>query len=158
MDAAVAGILGAAVGLTGVIAASVINSGRARTLRREERQEEAYANGVRAMSKLFFAAEEDRSLEDLLTAHGHIQIVGAPDTAEEYRKVTFELHKWLEDNDYSIDMTSWNAFQRLARRDVRAVPRRWRYVIRSSWRASARRLKAYYRFPPAEIEEEDTNR
>ncbi|MFJ9782225.1 hypothetical protein ACIRSS_21750 [Amycolatopsis sp. NPDC101161] len=127
MDAALAGLIGAAVGMSGAVLSSVITTGRAQRLRREDRREEAYARGVRAVSELLYVEHEQRSTKDLLVAWTHISLVGSVEAVEHFRNVTAEFQKWVADSEYEVDFTSWAKFQNCARRDVGTMPRRrWR--------------------------------
>ena len=127
MDAALAGLIGAAVGMSGALLSSVITTGRAQRLRREDRREEAYARGVRAVSELLYLPPEQRNTKDLLVAWAHISVVGSVDASNQFRTLTNEFQKWVNNSEYQVDFTSWAKFQDCARRDLGTMPRRrWR--------------------------------
>lgn len=155
MDAALAGLIGAAIGVSGTITSSMINTGHTRRQRHQERQDAAYTMGVRALSEILFHGpydnpedklkNEQRMASEAALAWNQIMVVGSPDAAVKFFLAMTQVINHKE-KQTPLDLSVWGEFHKLARRDLGArrqwwwhiskvklkhsalIPRRWRLV------------------------------
>jgi hypothetical protein len=106
MDPALAALLGAAIGLTGSVLAPLVTSRHVRAARRRDVMQEAYAEGMRAMSDFPRVRDPggyDRLRERLFEAQNHVRLVGAPRTSVKFDRFVRAINGLI---DVALDEAS----------------------------------------------------
>lgn len=99
MDAAIAALIGAAIGVTGTVVAPIVTSWQARRAKRVDLKRDAYSAGITAMIGTAFADSETKRTEvfqQALSALGDIEMHGSPKAGNLYSDIAEELATWVE--------------------------------------------------------------
>lgn len=98
MNAAVAALVGAAIGLTGTVIAPLVAAWQARRAQRESVKRDAYAQGHVAIAQVAYAkSEDDRkdAAKRMLMALANIEMFGSRSAAKHFNDAIEAMEPWV---------------------------------------------------------------
>ena len=101
MDAAVAGLIGAATGLVGPLVVPLLTSRHARTEARRERMRAAYEDAYSSIARISYVSEAARhgEFQAVAEALARVQLYGRPRTANLFGDVVSNIERALTESD-----------------------------------------------------------
>jgi hypothetical protein len=124
MDAAVAALIGAGIGMTGTLFAPLINARLARREKRRELMRTAYAKGISLLVE--FTSTEDAAnrraiAAQMMSVATDIEVMGSNEAAKLFGDFVIAVQKIVDrqtDTPSGFDTSKITEFFRIARRDT----------------------------------------